>query len=129
MMHHSKNKIVLLSIMIVLLLGGAALAVVTFLPKGTIQNDSSVPAAGAITIEGSIVCLPRIDLSGPQTLECAYGLLDMQARYFALRDSDSNYQNLITAPRDRIVEVTGTFTPEPSGEYRDIGYITVSQIK
>ncbi len=49
------------------------------------------PPAGDITAQGMITCLPHRDTSGPQTLECAYGLEDIEGRYYALRDIRLNY--------------------------------------
>lgn len=87
-----------------------------------------IPSAGLITIEGTIVCLPHKDTSGPQTLECAFGLKDTKGQYFALKDSDPSYKNISSVPMNTDVSVEGTFTPEENKTYNSIGVITVTRI-
>lgn len=36
------------------------------------------------TLSGEVVCLPHRDTSGPQTMECAYGLKTEVGEYYAL---------------------------------------------
>lgn len=88
-----------------------------------------VPPAGAIVIRGTMVCLPHKDLSGPQTLECAFGLNDGAGRFFALRDTDPTYKNISDAPMSTPVEVIGTFTPDEDTKYQSVGTIDVAEIR
>lgn len=51
--------------------------------------NSPAPAVGddppqQVTLEGEYTCLPHIDSSGPQTLECALGLKTDDGSYYAL---------------------------------------------
>jgi hypothetical protein len=92
------------------------------------EGEAGTPQAGPITIEGSMVCLPHKNTSGPQTTECAFGLKDDAGRYFALSDSDPNYQNIMGVGTGDQIRVEGTFTPRASSNYQDIGIITVTKI-
>lgn len=102
----------------------------------TASSTPNIPAAGEVSIEGKMVCLPHRDQSdpasssqgGPQTDECAFGLLDGTGRYFALADSDPSYADLMDAPVNALVEVRGVFTPRADPKYQDIGIITVAGI-
>lgn len=87
-----------------------------------------IPKAGSVAIAGVIVCLPHRDISGPQTLECAFGLKDDFGRYFSLRDSDPNYQNISSVPMNERVLVEGDFEPGSLSIYQDIGTIEVEKI-
>jgi hypothetical protein len=87
------------------------------------------PAEGQIQIEGTAVCLPHKDTSGPQTLECAYGIKDSQGRYFGLKDSDSGYKNISGLPINKHVKINGTFKKEPSALYPTDGTIEVTKVE
>lgn len=89
----------------------------------------SVPPQGPITIQGVMVCLPHKNTTGPQTLDCGYGLKDDTGRYFGLGDADPNYKNIMGVPMNVRVEVTGTFIPKEGSTYQDIGTISVTKIK
>ena len=95
--------------------------------RGT-PTDTAVPPEGAINLQGTFVCLPHKDTSGPQTEECAYGLQDDSGRYFALNDSVNNYKNLTQYPMNTEVDVKGTFTAREASNYPTVGVIDVSQI-
>ncbi len=88
----------------------------------------AVPPAGPITITGTMVCLPHKDTEGPQTLECAFGLLDDSGRYFALSDTDPEYKNVAGVPTNSRVEVQGNFKLQLGSKYQDIGIIEVAKI-
>lgn len=91
---------------------------------------STTPAAGPITVRGTVVCLPHTDTSGPQTLECAFGIKDARGTYFALSDTDTAYRNLMDLPFGKTtVEVSGTFTPRAGSNYQDVGVIAVSSAR
>lgn len=63
-----------------------------------------------LTLEGEVVCLPHTDTSGPQTMECAYGLKEDDGTYYALDFAlMSQYPpNVDTGTR---VRASGVFTP------------------
>lgn len=89
----------------------------------------AVPPAGPIAVEGITVCLPHRDQEGPQTLECAFGLLDDRGRYFALSDTDPEYKNVAGVPMNVRVRVEGTFKLRLGSNYVDIGVIEVTKIE
>jgi hypothetical protein len=95
-----------------------------------VPNDSEIqtPQAGPIALQGKIVCLPHRDTSGPQTLECAFGLQDIQGRYFALRDSDPSYKNISGVGSDEQVDIEGNFTPQDDAKYQSLGVIEVMRV-
>ncbi len=94
------------------------------------KNQSSVPhpPAGQITIQGVMVCLPHRNTSGPQTLECAFGLKDREGLYYGLRDSDPTYKNISGVPMNTPVEIKGVFTPQEDTKYQSIGTIEIESI-
>lgn len=92
--------------------------------------EPSDPAMGTgepITVTGEFTCLPHRDTSGPQTLECAFGLLTDEGTYYALRDSDPNYRNLMS-PSGSKVTVVGLFTPQADTKYQSLGLIEIKTV-
>lgn len=95
--------------------------------------DSQIPLPGPITITGKVTCLPKVG-TGPQTMECALGLLADNGEYYALRYArgpDPDYQFSQT---DLPVEVEGTLLSDvPSGpdgnQYAVAGTIEVQRIQ
>lgn len=93
-----------------------------------------MPAApGLVTLTGEMTCLPKIG-SGPQTMECAFGLLADDGRYYGLKYDptiDPAYELLQGGLR---MEVTGELTAEeqtgPDGNrYDTAGLIEVTSIR
>lgn len=82
----------------------------------------------SITVRGTFTCLPHWDTSGPQTLECAFGLLDDSGNYYVLRDTDENYANVSSVPTDSYVEISGSFIPGSSDRYQSIGTVEVESV-
>ncbi len=96
-------------------------------------TDGPFPPVGPITITGKMTCLPKVG-NGPQTMECAFGLLADNGYYYALRypqGLDPDYQFSQT---DLRVEVEGTLLSEmpsgPDGNRYDVaGAIEVRRIQ
>lgn len=124
-MTSSKNYKLIIAV-IALVAIGLALWYATSRNKQT--DNSNSPAVGPTKIQGQIVCLPHRDTSGPQTLECAFGLKDDEGRYFALRDSDPTYKNISGVGTNVRVEVEGNFTPQEDSKYQSIGIIEVLSV-
>jgi hypothetical protein len=101
-------------------------------PSDTQQTSTlpsaSVPAAGVVTIRGTIVCLPHANPGDVQTMECAFGLKDAAGNYFALTDSSSSYSNISSTPMNVTVDVHGDFKPQSGTIYATVGTITVDKI-
>lgn len=80
---------------------------------------------GTVSISGSLGCLPHKG-SGPQTMECAYGLKADNNTWYALSLSDGNIYEYTS--KEQLV-VTGTLTPADTNETYDIiGTIAVDTI-
>lgn len=96
-----------------------------------VSNDPNAPAnlgqGQPIQIEGELVCLPHRNTDGPTTLECAFGLIDMNGTYYALRDTDPNYSN-VSQPMGEPMMVEGFFTAQEDQRYQSIGIIEVTSI-
>lgn len=91
------------------------------------------PQSHVLTAEGNYSCLPHADTSGPQTLECMFGLIGNDDLNYGLDMGD------VTPPQDietiGQIRVTGVFTPRaqladsnPMLKYNIIGSIKVSEI-
>jgi hypothetical protein len=131
MMFNSKHKKILLGIFGVLVIVGI-IVLICCQKKSQykIEDDVAtvIPFDGPIEIKGMLECLPHIDTTGPQTLECAYGLQDETGRHFAIRDTDALYSNISSVPMNVMVNVIGTFTARKDTTYQSIGTITVTKI-
>jgi peptidoglycan hydrolase-like protein with peptidoglycan-binding domain len=86
------------------------------------------PITNTTTYTGTIVCLPHKDTTGPQTMECAYGLRDNDGKYYSLKDTDPNYANIMNAPMNVAVTVTGSLTLQEDTKYQSVGVISVVSI-
>ncbi len=80
-----------------------------------------------IKIKGELTCLPHKDQSGPQTMECAFGLRDAKGTYYALRDTDPGYKN-VSQPTGKQYEAVGKFTPQEDTKYPIIGTIEIQSL-
>lgn len=90
-------------------------------------NNTTPPIGQETTIEGDIVCLPHKDTSGPQTLECAYGVKLNNGTYYGLADSDGTYRNISSLPVGKKARLAGTLREEPSNQYQSVGVFTVTK--
>jgi len=82
---------------------------------------------GPVTITGHLVCLPHINDSGPQTMECAFGLVDEEGNYYRLKNTDSD-NNINSISGDTIIEIQGVFKPGRDKVYQGVGLIEISKI-
>lgn len=90
---------------------------------------SLAPTKGDVSVKGQIVCLPHKNQSGPQTMECAYGLKAANGQFYGLSDKDPQYQNIASAPMNTPVEVSGSISLTGDSKYDTIGTIFVTSIK
>lgn len=98
-------------------MGGAVLVLVlivagyfAFGRGGSMGSDIS-PVPQEMTLSGEYTCLPHMDTSGPQTLECANGLQTDAGDYYAVNFGESmaaaqQFQSGVH------VTVEGTFVPK-----------------
>ena len=81
-----------------------------------------------VTVEGTYVCLPHKDVSGPQTLECALGIKTDDDRYFGIQVLSDGYKQLSKLKTGDRFEVRGTFQKRES-IYQSMGVIVTSSLK
>ncbi len=94
------------------------------LPEEEISNIISF-----INVEGTITCLSHWDTSGPQTMECAFGLESHEGDYYVLRDLNPLNPVIFDFPTGSEVEIKGMFTPGSHERYQSIGVIDVEEIR
>lgn len=92
------------------------------------MTPTPVITGQAITMSGEMVCLPHRDQSGPQTMECAYGLKTPEGVYYALRDSDPTYKNISGLPTGTTVTITGIFHAQEDTKYPTEGVIEIQTV-
>ncbi len=74
--------------------------------NGRVEPSTIVPTA--ITIQGSFLCLPHRDTTGPQPLECAFGLKTADNTYYAL-DLSKLSEEAQNSAMNATYEVQGIF--------------------
>lgn len=123
-----ESRYVLIGIILVFLAVGAFVYTrrLSHIPSDTPVPQTPIPSKN-ITVSGKITCLPHKDTSGPQTLECAFGLQDEDGRYYTLVDSRPGDQPLISSTGETVT-VKGKFTPEKNDRYQSEGTLEVSEI-
>lgn len=119
---HKLRPILWLGIVILALLIAVVASRQASAPSSVVPVDGST-----VSLTGEFTCLPHKDTSGPQTMECAFGLKAGDT-YYALGDSTSDYSLLSKLVTGQTVSVTGTFKANPSSNYQDIGTVTVTSI-
>ncbi len=95
-------------------------------PSSPTQTNSQ--GNTVLTVEGEFVCLPHKDTSGPQTLECAFGIKS-ENTYYAVTDSTSDYSLISKAGTGDRVKVTGTFKERSDSIYQDSGILTITSLE
>jgi hypothetical protein len=119
----SRNGLIILAVVVAILL--TAIVVVAIQSRSSVQAPSS---KDTVVIKGTAMCLPHKDTSGPQTMECAFGLKAENGQYYALSDTDSTYKNVASLPMGEKVEVTGTLEKSSSDTYPTVGTIKVTKV-
>ena len=124
-----KNTIYII-IAVILVIAIAFLLKKNFLspPPTSPTVTSPTTTAKEVTIKGTMTCLPHRDTSGPQTMECAFGLKGEDGVYYALHDTDPTYKNIGNIPNNIPVTVSGIFRPGEDARYQSIGTIDVVSV-
>ncbi len=105
--------------MILALFVGVLLYINNSSKPGTNTANTSVPTLAptqkvedgipqATSLEGKVLCLPHKDTSGPQTLECAFGMQTDDGKNYALDAGSINPLPYNTGDR---IRANGTVTP------------------
>lgn len=74
----------------------------------TVGTDETLPKR--MTLSGTYLCLPHVDTSGPQTLECAFGIKTDDGTYYAL-DFMLMSQLAPNVPMNARITANGLLTP------------------
>lgn len=81
-----------------------------------------------VTVEGTYVCLPHKDTTGPQTDECALGIKTDDNRYYGLQVLSDGYDALSGLSSGDRLEARGTFQKRDS-IYQSSGVIITDTLK
>lgn len=94
------------------------------------SNQSKSPYSDneTVSVTGKTVCLPHRDQDGPQTLECALGMLADDGHYYALHDTTEGYSLIGATGTGSRVTVEGVFRSKPSDKYQDVGLIEMTSV-
>lgn len=117
-------KLLAYCVLVTLLVLIATLVTIIFITR---QNPPSSASVSQISVRGTVICLPHKDTSGPQTLECAFGLRTNDNRHYLLQNFTPSQT---TAEVNTVVQVQGTLSPPaPDTLYDIIGVITVDSLQ
>lgn len=86
------------------------------------------PTGTKVSLSGEFVCLPVKDTGGPQTLECAMGLKAADGKFYALRDSTSDYSLISKAKTSDQVDITGVLEASVSSKYDIVGTVVLDSL-
>ncbi len=102
-----KALVITVGIVVVLVAGFYAFNAYIYNEK---QGDGNDITSYRGTLSGEVVCLPHADTSGPQTMECAYGLKTDVGEYYALDLSVLSQEQPPLETGERI-KANGLITP------------------
>lgn len=77
-----------------------------------------------ITVIGDYECLPHKDQSGPQTLECAFGIKTDSGEHFGLDDPELKFVTKIGT--NKRFKVEGIFKKSTDSQYNTVGTIEIT---
>lgn len=80
-------------------------------PEPAVPNQPSVTVSHEVILEGKIICLPHRDTSGPQTMECAYGIQASDGSNYSLDTQKIDSSNPPMYNTEDRVRATGLITP------------------
>jgi hypothetical protein len=91
-----------------------------------VPSPATTPRNGAITIRGTVGCLPPKNTDGPVIAMCAFGLDAEDGNHYALAARSG--QDFTGFDGDQTVEVRGTFRAREDRTWASVGTITVRSI-
>lgn len=106
--HHRSNPFLVASTLLV------AVGCILLTACGNVSAPKNADAGAAprqVTLSGSTVCLPHRDTSGPQTMECAFGLKTDDGSHYALDLRILETDILGGLPTDERMTLVGTLIP------------------
>jgi len=107
MVFEPKYKGVLAFIAVIFLLFGMGY-LITSSPKSNPGDDGSL---NEVTLDGKTICLPHKDTSGPQTLECAFGIKTLEGDNYALDLSALSPEDQLEINTGEEIQVIGVVVP------------------
>ena len=79
-----------------------------------------------VTVVGEMGCLPHKDQGGPQTLECAFGLLGDDTNYYGLLDLTNDYSIVMKLVGGHRYRISGILREAPTNNiYTNIALIEI----
>lgn len=147
-----RNSIITVVVILVFLLAAAAAYFLYFKKTANITSYDECVAAGnpslessppqcktpdgkyftdtnsSTTVEGTSVCLPHKNSSGPQTLECAVGIKAADGKYYGI-SGDKDHELSGVAGSDQKVKVTGIIEAINDSPYDITQLIAVKDIE
>lgn len=129
-MHKAKERLAkmerrhLVAACVVVVIVAAVIVAVTVALVARMQKQTPSTTAN-FSVSGEMVCLPHKDTSGPQTLECAYGLRADDDRYYALQFDSLPMQDAQTGQR---VHAKGSLTTGGDSKYNIVGTIKLESL-
>jgi hypothetical protein len=107
MMFEPKHKGIFAFIAIILLLIGMGYLITS----SSKSNPNDEGASQEVTLDGKTICLPHKDTSGPQTLECAFGIKTGEGDNYALDLSALSPENQLEINTGEEIQVIGIVVP------------------
>ncbi len=92
-------------------------------------EDQKNTQAAFISTDGTLVCLPHKDQSGPQTMECAYGIQTDDGKYYGLQDTTANYELITRFPMNTRVHAEGGLGTVADDRYQSSGVIQLVSLE
>ena len=126
-----KNLIIIVIAIVVLLLGAGVYRYLYPTSKKLAPapiEETVTPRQ--ITVTGKVICLPHKDTSGPQTMECAFGIKDIAGTNYALRDPEMKYVTNLQMDTDTTISgmLDTSSATDPQQKYDVAGTIEISNV-
>ncbi len=91
------------------------------------------PTPRNVTLSGTYTCLPHLDTSGPQTMECAFGLKTDDGKYYAVNfgasgDSMEQFQSGERVTAEGFVVIREALSSDHWAKYNTEGVFTITKI-
>ncbi len=103
------NKILLILFSLVIIFVGGFFVLNAYIYNEK-QGTGEVIEPYRATLSGEYVCLPHVDTTGPQTMECAYGIKTGSGEYYAV-DFNLMSQSQTELPVGQHFTASGVITP------------------
>mgnify|MGYP003575577841 CR=1 FL=1 len=120
---------IILAVLVVLIVLGLYISLSTDKTSApSLPQVTTPPSSQEAVIEGEAVCLPHKITTGPQTMECAFGVKLDDGTYYGLKDSSESYQHVGGLTMGEKYQFKGSLKTEPSDRYQSVGTFTVTSV-